>query len=363
MHRKVRDRAAHARPLQAQLRQALNILDAVADGILIIDERGTIVDANTAAQTLFGVTLDDIAGRPLAMLLPDLVEFLPAQKLLARSAARGGLESDARNSGGEIIPVHLTISPSLESDSAQYLLIVRDFRAVRLAQQRVLETERLAAIGETMTALAHESRNALQRMQSCLTLLRLRGGDEVQALIDDLQSAQDQLQRLYEEVRSFAAPVQLELAHADLRDLLDETWRELEMQWERKGLAWRIRQSESLDTTMCADATRLAQVLRNVLENAIQASPDGSTVVATLEKMDAREPALELTVEDEGSGIDPAARERVFDLLYTTKKNGTGMGLAIARRIIHEHHGEISVRDGEGGGAKISVVLPREAAA
>ncbi len=341
-------------PVQKRLREALSLLDVFSDCIVIIDGAGTVIDVNATAQRVLDMTTEEATGQPLERWMPGLVPLLPAEKMLAKSIELGGLDAEVRSRDGGPIPVHITIS---RNGATQYVLAIRDFRAVQQAQNRLLETERLAAIGETMTALAHESRNALQRMQSCLTLLRLRCSDSVRELIDDMEDAQDQLQRLYEEVRSFAAPLQLKRRRCDLYRLIDKTWAQLAMQWEPKRLGWNIQRADDVDPVSRVDATRLGQVFRNVIENAIHASPDDARVVALFEN--AAQDTIAITIQDEGPGIPPALRPRVFDLLYTTKQGGTGMGLVIAQRIVREHRGQITVEDAPIG-ARVRIVLPRQ---
>ena len=229
------------------------------------------------------------------------------------------------------------------------------------ASRRLLASERFAAIAETMTALAHESRNALQRIQSCLTLLQLRSeSSETQELIDDMQGAQDHLQRLYDEVNKFAAPMLLRPGIVDLGVVLNRAWSETESMWQAKRL-----QFSCVDHTggasVSVDPERIGQVFRNLFENAIDASaPDGRIrAVVTLEQIDAR-PAVRVVVEDAGAGIPADVRERAFDLLFTTKRDGTGMGLAIARRIVDEHGGAIRLDSVPGQGTAVTVLLPCE---
>ena len=337
-----------------------SVLHAVADGILVIDERAAVVDMNSAAEKLLARPLAEVSGWSVAARQPALEPQLPVPTLLERSRERRGIYAEASDVNGAPIPVHVTVSESTDGDSARYVLVMRDFRPIHAAQRRVLETERLAAIGETMTALAHESRNALQRMQSCLTLLKLRGDEEVQELVDDMQDAQDQLQRLYEEVRDFAAPLQLRLRTLDMRKLLEGTWRQLRIRWAPKELGWSIDHDEAVETRVSGDAERLAQVFRNILQNAIEASPRGGRVVAQMSATHAEEqPALRVVIADEGAGMSQEATKQAFDLLYTTKQGGTGMGLAIARRIVREHGGEITIEEAAHG-ARLAVTLPRE---
>lgn len=337
-------------------------LDALADSVLVVGEDARIVEINDAAETLFALTRASAVGRDLAEMVPELAGLLPIRELLESSRAQGGIAAEITGARGAAVPVHLTVSESSSSGRRRYFLVVRDFRRVALAQQQLLRTERLAAIGATMAALAHESRNALQRMQSCLTLIRMRGAPPVLELVDDMQEAQDQLQRLYEEVRSFAAPLKLEPRPSDLRKLVGCTWRQLGLRWRVKDLDWSLDAGEAADTSAWIDPQWIGQALRNVLENAIDAAPARSTVRCSVAGIgDDDWPALQIAVEDSGPGIPDESRERVFDLLYTTKPDGTGMGLAIARRIVDEHLGTMAVERASDGGARVVIELPRQA--
>jgi PAS domain S-box-containing protein len=343
------------------LRQS-SMLDAVADGILLVDETGTVVDMNPAAEDLFGATAIDLSQMAIEDLLPEVASLLPISALHEKSRQRGGIDATARRSDGTQSPVHVNVSVSREIRQRHYILVLRDFRQIVAAQRRNLETGRLLAIGETITALAHESRNALQRMQSCLSLIKLRVGSDVGEFIDDMQEAQDQLQQLYEEIRSFAAPMQLDLQPTDVRSLLKKTWRQLRVLSADRGVTWSLSGADDLDAVVHADSRRLGQVFRNILENAIEASPEGGRIAARLAESDeGGRRMLRIAIEDEGSGIAEDGAGKIFDLLFTTKPDGTGMGLAIAARIVREHDGTILVeRSPELGGASLIVLLPRE---
>src|SRR5262249_48724094 len=143
---------------------------------------------------------------------------------------------------------------------------------LKQAQDRALQAERLAAIGEVVTGLAHEGRNALQRSQACLEILALAVRDRPQALdlINRIQKAQDHLHHLYEDVRSYAAPIKLEHRPCDLRALWREAWAHLEPARDEKQAMLR-EHAEGVDLHCIADPFRLEQVFRNLIENALAA--------------------------------------------------------------------------------------------
>lgn len=336
------------------------VLDAIGDGVVVLDADAGVVDMNRSAIEL--LQLDSVESAPFAVstFFPELAAAGSVAELLAHCGRGGVVETQLAAGRRGSIPVQVTASEADDGERKLCVLVIRDMRAIMAAQRRALQTERLAAIGETITALAHESRNALQRMQSCLTLLKLRGSDEMIELIQDMQDAQDQLQQLYEEVRDFAAPLQLRMRRTDVVNLIDKVRRQLRLKWTEKALTWSLDRPEDLDTKIRADGRRLGQVFRNVMENAIEASPpNGHIAIEVVEGAVGPLPALEIRIADQGNGIAVSDGERAFDLLYTTKPDGTGMGLAIARRIVREHDGDIVLENREEGGARVVVTLLR----
>jgi signal transduction histidine kinase len=215
-----------------------------------------------------------------------------------------------------------------------------------LAFQRMLRAERLAAVDAAMAALAHDTRNALQRMQSCLTLMKLRGNPEIQALVDEMQDAQDRLHELYEEFQSAVVPLQLERTEVDVRKLVERVWRQLRLRWSGKAIEWVVRLEQGVDTKAEVDSQRLGNALRSVLENAIDASPRNGSIVCTFaHRRDGGRVFLDASIEDSGSCI-----------------RDWGVGFAIAQRIVDEHDGALGVSERHEGGARILISLPRHSA-
>lgn len=248
-------------------------------------------------------------------------------------------------------------------DGPAVLAVGQDVTAFKRAQQRALQAERLAAIGEMVAGLAHESRNAMQRSQACLEMLALADRDRPESLdlVARIQKAQDHLHHLYEDVRMYAAPVRLERRPCDLRAVWREVWAELDA--ARRSKCATLREEIGCDDLECtADPFRLGQVFRNLIDNALAAgqAPVEITVAAGAAVLDGR-PALRIAVGDNGPGLDAEQRRRVFDPFYTTKAKGTGLGMAIARRIVEAHAGQIDVGEAGPPGAVFLITLPRGA--
>ncbi|HWA99509.1 MAG TPA: ATP-binding protein [Pirellulales bacterium] len=245
--------------------------------------------------------------------------------------------------------------------AAALMAVGQDITELQTAQQKALQAERLAAIGQMMAGLSHESRNALQRSKACLEMLEFEVADRPEAmeLVQRLTKAQDHLQRLYEEVRSYAAPVQISREQCNVVNVWREKWSHIAPLHPNKHVTLR----EQIETDHCfchGDYFALGQVFGNILENAITVVPEpGEIVVACREVKLGNEEALEVAFIDNGPGLDAEQATRIFEPFFTTKTKGTGLGMAIAKRIIDAHGGQISVRDRTAPGAEVVVVLPR----
>ena len=210
------------------------------------------------------------------------------------------------------------------------------------AQERLVQSERLAAIGEMMTGLAHESRNALQRARSSLEMLDLdlETRPDLQALSQRAVTAIEELQRLYEEVRNYAAPIQLESSDVDLEEIWHETWAYAQQEHRRKHVTLQVTCHEGARTAHI-DPHRAKQVFRNILENALAVLPDhGGVIDITARQVVEDEKAwIEISFMDNGPGLTDEQKARIFEPFYTTKTRGTGLGMAIVRRIMEAHSG------------------------
>jgi signal transduction histidine kinase len=231
--------------------------------------------------------------------------------------------------------------------------------ALKQAEQKAQQAQRLAIIGQMMTGLAHESRNALQRSLACLEMLELEVGEKPEALdlVRRVRAAQQQLHHLLEEVRNYAAPLQLERVSCSLRDVWHEAWEQIQPQ--RKGRDAALVELIQHDARCQIDRFRMGQVFRNLFENSLAACRDPVRIQIDCSIIDdSVRSGARILVRDNGPGLTPEQRRRIFEPFYTTKAKGTGLGMAIAQRIVETHGGTIAAEEA-GPGAAISIVLPQ----
>ncbi|HEX7449720.1 MAG TPA: ATP-binding protein [Pirellulales bacterium] len=343
-----------------------SLVEAAPSATVILRPDGGILYLNPFAEALTGYTTSELAGRDFA----DVFASGPADAYWARWIVSGphsrslrGLRDTVRCKDGSLRSIEWNTEP-LDNFRAQpaLLLIGHDLTEIDEAQRKALQAERLAAIGQMMTGLTHESRNALQRSKACLDMLELELEDRPEALelVRRAERAQEHLQQLYEEVRDYAAPIVLKREPCDLQAVWRECWSDLAQSHEAK----RIQLRESVDPggARCpVDRFRLSQVFRNIFENAISVMPpSGEIAVCCCSTRLNGQPALRVSFVDSGPGLTDEQRARIFDPFFTTKTKGTGLGMAIAKRIIQSHGGLIEVGERPRPGAEIVVTLPRQ---
>jgi PAS domain S-box-containing protein len=345
----------------------------LAEGVIITDAEldppgPRILFANDAITRITGFNVDELIGNSPRVLQgreTNRATLTRLKKSLADGRTFKGEFINYRKDG-TAYHVELLISPVRDEKQriTHFVAAHRDVTDLKLAEEKAVQTARLAAIGQMVAGLAHESRNALQRSQACLEMLAMEVEDrpDLLDLVARVQRAQDDLHRLYEEVRDYASPRTLRREPCDIAQVWRDTWAHVKFQAEPKQL--RFHEELSCSSRICEiDEFAVGQVIRNVLENAIAASPhQGEISLFCTDTVLEGRSAICIAIRDCGPGIPPESRRRVFDPFYTTKTKGTGLGMAIAKRIVEEHGGRILVGEKASPGAEILITLPRDMA-
>jgi signal transduction histidine kinase len=337
------------------------LADFSADGYLVTDLHGIILEANQAAAQLLQTRREFLPGKPLPLFVGE--SHRSAIYTLLLGLRDGGTVRDwpvilkpwSRKSVEALISTSGMFNADGQPTGLRWLL--RD----ALSERQSKQMERLAAIGQAMVSLAHESRNLLQRSQACLERLswRLKEQPEALDLVNRSRQAQHDLAHLLDDVRAYAAPLQLTLAPCDVRQIWREAWAQVQVSFPNRPAELREGAGD-VDFWCAADRFRLLQVFRNLLENSFDACSGPVKIEIDCEEVEeAGRHALQLSFRDNGPGIPNRERHHLFEPFWTTRPHGTGLGLVICRRILEAHGGQIDVGENDSRGTEIIITLPR----
>jgi signal transduction histidine kinase len=339
----------------------------------MIDPNGRLLFVNPAMRALLPAAA---AGSLLTDLLtPDHPARRLAEQTLMTRQSHGPLPVK----WGE--PERLVMAHAINGqrgDLVGIMLIARNLEYLSQVQSTIRYSRKLAALGRLSAGVAHEVKNPLNAMMIHLELLRQRFAptpprgsargvvavaDKVDAAVDaqalsHVETIANEIKRLDEVVQGFlkfTRPEDLKLQPVALEDLLQEVLGIVQPEAVRAGVALAVDCRGAPDVN--GDPTMLRQAFLNLALNACQAMPGGGTLQVTCQPADGGRVAIAFA--DTGVGIEPKNLSRIFDLYFTTKPRGTGIGLSMVYRTVQMHDGEIEVQSTPGAGTTFTVLLPR----
>lgn len=240
------------------------------------------------------------------------------------------------------------------------LLTLRGLKGSRLRlgkiEKELQRSERLAALGKMAAGVAHELRNPLSSIKGLALLLKSKSSDEGSSVetADILVQEVERLNRSIEELLDYAKPAKLNKISLDINVVVEKTIQLVAMDMQAQGISLDSYLTEGLPEIMI-DEDKLNQVFLNLFLNGIQAMADGGILtVSSIRRGD----AIAVVIEDTGSGVAESDLGRVFDPYFTTKNDGTGLGLAMSSKIVEEHEGKIILTSEPGKGTRVEVILP-----
>jgi two-component system sensor kinase FixL len=350
------------------------VLDTARDAIISIDEDGRITLFNQTAQAIFGYTAAEVIGSNVSMLMPapyhdEHDQYLANYRNSGVPQAIGRIrEVEAQRKDGEVFPIELSVSEARVAGEVIYTAIIRDVSERRRAQaelhhlqQLASQRERMADVGAITAKVVHDLGNPLAglSMQAQLVMRRASrsdtvASDAIRQPIEQILSTVRRLDALVKEFMEFARDQQLNLRAIKLPQLLQDIINLWQPVAAERDITLALEAASPEDIQ--ADETHLKRVLDNLIKNAIEAIDRGPgridlSVSSTLE-------TVRISVVDTGPGF-PTSIEG-FRLFETTKANGTGLGLAVARQIINAHGGEIAFAPVSPHGTVFHIDLPRQ---
>ena len=343
-----------------------SIINSIASGIIVLDHKDRVILFNPTAGKIFGIHANQISGRSLGTALPVLRQYLQiAQGMRPAVNTPPFIDIPYLQPDGAKIYLRLSISPLRYSlgDKGGKILIFQDVTEIKRIEENMKKAEGLALVGEMAAGIAHEIRNPMASISGSIEVLKEGlAWDATESRLMAIVSREiDRLNQLVSDFLLFARPKETKWRTFDLNQVIMESlalFKNSQLWNENISVHTHFNDSVVIES----DPDQIKQVLWNLFLNACDAMSSGGTLdITTQWVMKPSESTTQnavIIIRDTGDGFDEKALPRLFTPFFTTKEEGSGLGLATVKRIVDQLQGRISGGNHPEGGAEIVIILP-----
>jgi PAS domain S-box-containing protein len=352
------------RSLGKSERLLASVVESVEDCIFTTDVDGRLITINPAGRRLLGCP----AGTPEVLTYRDVLDEADRRRIapaIERAIAEGRAwlgNVSGLTRGRRRFPAHLAIACVFDPHGQILgtVGVLRDLTEQVETQRRLIQREKLASLGEMAAGMAHEIRNPLGGIKMATNLLSSGAIDDKrisQEMAQSIMSGIAEIETIIAELLDYARETRLDCQEYPLGRVLAPVVEACAAQGAQRGVRVEVRRLDD-GIVGSVDGPRLRQVFANVMKNAVEAAErrPGASVAVSLYR---RQSAAVVEIADNGVGIEAEHRDRIFLPFFTTKPTGTGLGMAIVKKIMDLHGGEIEIDSAPGRGTTVRLVIPR----
>ncbi|GAB4114527.1 MAG: hypothetical protein Kow00103_08340 [Candidatus Caldatribacteriota bacterium] len=340
------------------------ILETIDDAVISVDKQGIIKSFNRKSEEIFGKKKEEVIYKDCQKVL----NLTSGGECIFKKCLREGvnINQEIVVEGEGLKKKFMEISTSFLADetgkTSGLVAVIRDVTEWKELNEEITRNKRLAALGRLSAGIAHEIRNPLSSIRGLAQFIAhtFSPEDERRVDLNTIIQEVDRLNNLVIQVLDYAKMKKLNLSYFSLTELIREIVELFQKQIDQKKIEFCLHFALS-DTFLEADKDQIRQVLMNIIINAIQAiSKEGKIKIETEELVYKGKPTIKLVVEDTGMGITEQNLPHIFDPFFSTKDQGSGLGLSIVFTLVESHQGEIKVESKEGRGTKFIIFLPKK---
>ena len=338
-----------------------DILASMDAGVITTDMTGRIISINPRGRELVSLSTDSsvqnikLLGSEHALLTAICEEMSKYHHLIRDRDYR-----TQRDGHGLALRAGCTMLRNRRKEEIGMVIHVRDVTEKVLMEERLRRMERYMGLGALAAGLQHEIKNPLSALSLHIQLLceRLQketGDHEVNEILDVLNTEVNRISAVLDGFRNYASIHEIGRAPVDVTVMIEKLFRLLRPDAEQKKIKLIVESTANTSVTIQADAAQLEQVFLNLALNAVEAMPNGGSLRFRLSDQEGK---LRIDIIDEGNGVPPEIQSFIFDPYFTTRSDGTGMGLALCDKIVRQHDGSIDFETSPRG-STFTVLLPR----
>ena len=328
-----------------------SIMTNIQSGIIVTDLDLTITLANPYVAALCEVSLEEIIFCDLRKICPEL------SRSIEDHVTKGEM---LLHFMGHELTVGFTRFNLKDGEGAVggHIFTFKDLSEIVKIRHEMRKQERLATMGEVVARVAHEMRNPLFAITSVAQILGMEIDftSSQKELMDALMTEARRMNHLVEDLLDCSKEIRLKMKDVNAAEIIGKCIGISNHYKVDKGVRIRNRADQAVKIVI-ADPDRIEQVIINLLQNAVDATPSGGTVDIQVGEEEGK---VIIEISDTGQGIPENSFEKIFEVFYTTKRHGTGLGLHISKKIVDAHGGTLTARNNEDGGATFTVILPVE---
>ena len=331
-----------------------SIIDNIGESIILIDSGQIIKSANEATKGIFGVSPEDLSGKSFSAAFENSF----CASIITSPAPVAEVDCLLGNRNKTLL---FSKSYFMDENKEECLiLVIKDLTEIKELEKQFHRQERLAAMGELASSVAHEIRNPLNSISTIVQQLNKdfepkENAEEYNTFTKLVYNEVNRINSTIESFLRYARPLEINKEPFQLSDLFRQIINQYSPLLRGKQIS--LTTSEKWSGEVVWDKNQMHQAFINIIENAVDAIEEPGNIDLNVTEKDSGH--LILSFADTGIGIDEKSIDKIFNLYYTTKKKGSGLGLSIVQKIIAGHGGQISVEKREGGGTVFILSLPK----
>ncbi len=333
-----------------------SVLENMSEAVIVLDMENNITLFNRSAERLFNINSSKVVGYQISSIHNGILKFLEIDK------------TDKNNSffekkiqiDDELFFLTFSISPLIEADTNQnkFTFVIQNITETKRLEEEAKRNEKLSAMGELASGVAHEIRNPINAIGMIAQRLHKEfepaaNQNEYSDITSLLKTEVDRINKIITQFLSYAKPIELNLKSVELKLFFEDIFLLFSEQAKQKQIDFILQSSNLQNCTF--DADLIKQALMNIIQNAFDAVSKSGRVILHYYKI---KNDLIIQIEDDGMGMTTEQQKKIFNLYYTSKKDGNGLGLSISQKIIAQHNGSIFVSSTVNKGATLKIVLP-----
>ncbi len=337
-----------------------DILANMSQAVITINKYGVIEIFNRNAELLFLLKSSNTIGKNINDVFINMTSGLLKILIDKKEVYNYEIQCEINNTEKKIISVSSTSDFDEFNILESFTVVISDVTDIKNVEKQKQQNEKMIAMGELASAVAHEVRNPLNSINMISQRFEKEffgriDSDEFKTLTEVLNSESKRVNVIIEQFLRFARPPKLQIMDVNVREFSDEIKKIFEIQAKSKNIDFTVNGFE--DNVIKIDSGLMKQVILNLLQNALDSVNDKGKIEFNFKNLHNK---YIFEVKDDGKGICEENINKVFDLYYTTKPNGTGLGLSIVQQIINQHKGSIIVESENNKGAVFTIELPNK---